>query len=396
MIKILHLITNLFVFRVHAIFEDDDEFEHYFIYPKYQPEISITFMKSGHQILNGKPKNHLVIDMKKINMAEIKKFIDKNDLHVVFLSNINPVPLIQNYLLTNKRFKIYFINHGIMNQNALNTVIKLNKVNKHPIWKNLHHIFITETEKRAWFRNPRYKSRTTILPGLTQIDLMKTIDYNYYKTLIFNHLDEDGFLTNKMNIRKDIPKSILFVNNKNSTYSKPKRGVETEKIFKFLDSYCEKNNYHLFPKLKHSAPWGVKFNKDPKEISYFKKKHITPVLYNEQNFDVPLYYFLFCDAIVIQNYGTSLIEALMIKPQVIRCQILKKDNQALMDKYPNLLQSHSLKSLEEHLDLIFSDQYPTPESEIDRANYLEMYLGSGYENKRSSDIILEKIKEQQS
>tara|TARA_R100001163_G_C5067992_1_gene207629 strand:- start:3371 stop:4627 length:1257 start_codon:yes stop_codon:yes gene_type:complete len=412
-IKVLHLIPFHFMAKVHATFieENDPRFEFYWIYTKYRPNSSISFMKTGTQILPSTEADRKLEVLDLINekgngppsfKSTIKFILDKG-IENIILSNLGLRKTMTEFFKNHPNIKIYFINHGISNLDAIKRTIQLNRLNENYIWSHVHHTFITKTEIPLWKSNPRYICeengkdlfpRATIIPGIPQMDFMKTLDFDYYKNLIFKHLDSSGFFTNVENPDAKSKKSILFVNNISNDISKcNQNNVETNDIFKCLSEYCETNDLQLFSKIKHVSAWQKKFRDgNGKVYRLFKPSHITPVLAHETS-EIPLYYFLFADAIVVQNYGTSLIEALMVKPQVIRCQLTKADNVPLMNKYPNLLQAYNTKTIVKQLDEIFEGSYPTPEAESERELYLKDFLGDYKNQPSATKVVLDKIYE---
>lgn len=400
-LKLLHLITNTFMAKAHASFDDNEDITNYYIYTRYRSSPIVSFLPTGTQVLKGKDKNHFQVRSRINNttspiiIKSIINFIDQNKPDAIFLSDPN---LLNSNLFNHiiKNYKLYFINHGITNNDAIKQIMVSDKINNNNIgWSNFTGVFITKKEECLWRTNDRYvrENRIHVLPGITQIDYLKEINLIEYKKLIYQHIDPNtGNLSNDVScegISLD-KKSILFIQNKNLTYNKHQQIAETKSILSFLVKYCQNHNYHLFLKIKHISQFR---NTGIKSITNLTTLPNVTVLDASDNKELLLYHFLFADAIVIQNYGTTLTEGLLINPRVVRTQFLKKDDSADMNKFPLLAQAFDQSSLELWLNTFFEDSsFPTVEYEKQRQEYIIDNLGE-LTDLSITDLIIKQVKQ---
>ena len=213
-----------------------------------------------------------------------------------------------------------------------------------------------------------------IIDGLQKIDYMRTLDIKKEINKIYKHVCPDtGILTNKENNKIFAKKSILFVQNTNIHSDNAK---DYKKTLIALKTYAIEKNCHVFIKIKH-------ISKIPKEC-IIKNKNFT---YVSKAYNFMLYPLLGCDAIIIQNYGTSYCESLMVNPRTLVYQYT--GDILNIKKYDSLPQAYNNKDMIKWLDcFLFSDKYPLENFESQKDSYLKENVGENYKTSNTTQEIV--------
>lgn len=360
--KILHVITNIFMAQVHFTFEDSDLITNYFILPHYIPNNNISFIPTGHQLIKSTNKfiyktplhndHRFVYITDKSTQQNILHYLKDINPDIVFFAdtNLSTPWAIQflNFIKQNTQAKIASSNHGIMNKQAIDKTIK-SKDTRYS-WKVIDLFLFNKSEERAYLDH-HLKAQ---IVGLPQIEYLLKSDVLQYKNLFYQHVDPStGQLTqNTLGIPIN-RKSILYI--QNSAYNIP-RTIEYQnfqKIINFLSKYSNQHDVHVFCKIKPIGKVIANLRNKHTQKS-FNNPRIT-FISNDANTQIFLHQLLWCDAIIVENYGTSYYESLIASDKVVQLILSHPLDPQITQNYPALPQANSIKDLENYLDLFLSN-----------------------------------------
>lgn len=396
-INVLHIIPHLFMIKTHANFQDTSKYHHYFVYKYTKPDPLFAFIPNGQTLLTNTVTRFLKINedfnthtFSQESFQKIDTFIKNINPKIVFISDPNLIARNLFQHIKNQKLPIFFINHGITNEDVMKQLKQSKKMNT-PNWNNYTGVFCTQTEIKEWIQNPRYQLNKNLhfIPGTTCMDsLPDSKQLVNYKKLIYQHIDPNtGKFHNQHSTNSNKPsklpentKTILWVQNKNNTYTKSQQLQEFKKIIStihnnFINNKNQSQRIQLLIKMKHIS-YVKKVCQSDKTVKTMLSHPQVTFLDSTPNRDLHLYHFLWADAIIIQNYGTSLIEALSVNPHTFRCQFEKRDNQALMKDYPHLIQAFTPEQLTHTLNQFLDpkNKIISPEYQEDRDNFLKQYF----------------------
>ena len=211
---------------------------------------------------------------------------------------------------------------------------------------------MVEKEKNFLIENQINNPKIFVINGSPQIDYMMKQKFPLLKQKLFKIM--------KINQEK---KTILFLQNSSGVrnisdemYKNKLDICEYYKILKIMINFAEKNNYHIFSKLK-SKNISIKKNlNDGKIKNMLKEVHLNPnVTVIDPSSNILSYDLFFSDIMVIQSHGTSLIESMIINPKTIQCQLSLHHDFSGIKKYNLLPQANSENELIYWLDVLSKD-----------------------------------------
>ena len=339
-VRILHYIPSKKTVRCHSNFKDNEFFENYYFF------FETCLLKNSTQKNSSRFKNT------KMSPIGLIQYVKKVKPDILIVSNKLVGDKFIQFLRNNIKL-IYFIHHGIWNPFQIKSFVKSD------IYKKKFDIFDKAFVcYRNWIAFSKYSNKFYPLNGLPQIDLMLDTDFQSYKNIIH---------------KSRVVKTILFVAN-----CKEKSDEELHEIMHYLNIFCYNYKYHLYLKLKRNLVSQEKFLRNIRKRSYLT---IVPI-------EESMYHYFFCDIVLIQTCGTSLVESLLLDKPTILVQI--KDQTDYMDckKYSHIPQVTNLGVLGQTL-LGIHKINKTVDYIEQKNQFLKEYLG---ERGNATNQILNVIK----
>lgn len=226
---------------------------------------------------------------------------------------------------------------------------------QHGIWNPYN----TKRE-RGLIRN-YYSKFTRAFIAKGNYDMISKIGNKFYSV---NGTTQIDYLLNNPNFyqKKEDEKSILFLTNTKLDFLS-----EYHSVMKFLVNFIDQNGYKLYIKVKRVETLN-KFNglyKNNKNITFIDDS--SKIVYN--------YYF--CDIILVQSCGTSLIEAMLINKPVILCQISHHVDYMDIKKFKHIPQANNIGDLEKIITSMAKDNsiIESPEYIEEREQFLNRIVG---------------------
>ena len=332
MINIIHIIESSTI-RVNISFYDTDIIKNIYVFSKNNVDDSL-FKGREIYIVNDLENEESYDDIIKLYNPQVIIFAKKSfSIICTYLKNKHKI---QN---------LYHIHHGFWNRYTLKKICRQYVID----CKNYTKVFLP-TRNYLQIKKYNISGSENIYPinGLTQIDYLLSIDLNKEKIIKHN--------SNK--------KSILFISN----YRGNNNEIEYKQIINTLKVLAKKLDLIIYVKPKNT--------KDKNVSDYYTKtKYGNNIrLINQKSI---IYNYFFCDIIIIQTTGTSLLESLILNKPTILCQIL--DNTDYMDvkKYKNIPQANNIKKLEEFITTIHNNNYVinNDKYENERQTFIEENIG---------------------
>ncbi len=396
--KLLHIITSINTMKAHITFYDNDELTNYYILPYYSPSNDIKFLDTGTQLIKSKNihiyKSDRDSKLEYINKNEknrIIEYIKKISPDVVYAADTN-ISLQYDIFefLKNNNVKIVFSNHGILSKNE----VKLLKNHECKLY-NITNIYLVNRRELELY--DKIMDKVRLINGMSHIEYLLKDDINKYKKVIYNNINiNNGNMT--FNNKIGIPyskKSILYIQNKNTTKTPEDEVNSFKKVMKFLNEYANKNNIHIFCKIKQIGKVVKLINSPNNPLKLLcSSKNITVLNFNK-NCQIYLHHFLWCNAIIVENYGTSLYESLLVSDNVVQLQMYGKNNAYGLDDYSLLPRANNINELEEWLNkFLYEKDHNTEEFKQQKEKYLERELGKIEEIKNNTNNIINIFKKE--
>jgi len=377
--KICHLVPFTFMCKIHFTFEGFDDVKNYYILPK--ENIHFKFLQRQCDMIQSKNKLFYSGDFLKNNKSLILVINYLNSIKPDVIILASPPHLSLTLLKTIKslKAKLAYIGNGISNVDAVNLSVKLKRA-LITQWSNYDYLFVNKHEKKMWEVNKKYitNGNIHIIDGLPQLDYMRKLDFKALKKIIYEHVSPSGSLTNNISGISLEKKSILYIQNKKLHSNNIKYYKETLAL---LDAYSKKNNCHVFVKIKHIP--GIRTE------NIVKSKNFT---YIGKNTNLSTYPFLGCDIIFAEHYGTGHLEGLYMNPKTLVYQHTR--DLLNIKKYNLLPQAYNKKEVVKWFDIfLFSNKYPSKESEIQKDNFLKDHIGEKYKTANTTEEIINIIKQ---
>ena len=337
-IRILHFPPLKITLRSHLTFYDNEYFENYYLIPDDSKNRSLVKSK------NIKIFKHL--NKSKKDYSEIEKIILKIKPDVFIISDILTDIQFKEFLKKHVNL-LYFVHHGFWNCHAIKDLVK-NDMYK----KNYDYLTRAFVLRRNFHHFNKFRNKFYPINGLPQLDYMLTVD----------------LVQAKKSLHKINKSSILLITNYKTEMDTCVK--EYTEILNSLIKFSIEKNYHIYTKIKRPDS---KISSMIAKNVLNKNKYVTLI-----SDDSLLYEYFFCDIIVIQTTGTSLIESLILNKPTILCQIKNHIDYMDIKKYKHIPQANDLNQLTKWLKkldkksqaIISSEKYMN-----DRNAYLEENLG---------------------
>lgn len=364
-LKIVHWINISRLFRCHMTFKDDDKHTHYY----YVYEIT-----RGTQ--NFKKPNMIIGNIRDPLLLE--KELSKLKPDVVICSNLIDKHLME---LVRKHTKYFiYITHAIWSNDIIENKCKdPSSIEPYNIFDR---IYCQKKESKMFVNNGVCPDKIFIIHGVIYFDEVINRNYSLTRKKIYDkYVKEPG------------RKSILFIHNCGyycrNIYGKRKNPSESsddyQDILTKLAEYAEKNFCHIFCKIKRQYI-------DIKETKQIKELHNLPYItvIKPEEEDCILSKFLFCDAIIMQNYGTSFLESILVNSKVALC-FYNSEISLNLAKYHMFPLIINLSDIDKILDNMLDNprDYDTSEYKTHVTKFIHDQLNGPLDN--VTDIIMNDI-----
>lgn len=393
--KYIFHITDTLKARVHLGFSQTKDVTHIYFY--YNTKDLRKIYRTGVDLLVGKkvsvndknvvikltayterfkPKAILVSISSIIGIHDIKKVIKKYNvmMYYVLCGIVNPlmadhiVEIFDTQLLCKDKMrkKVLPVCDGyIMNSASAQTIMrsKLGKI---------------------------HKDKIIIVNGLSQFRYIRELDLSKLKEITYKHIcAETGRIMKQPLLSLDMSKrSILFVQNFDGrllgTNDESVVWEEYHLIVSILTKIANDLDVHLFIKIKrtYGSAFFKEFNKD------ISSKNITLIPYDAY---AALSDFLFADIVLIETFGNSFYESLLINPITVQVDPLTKNNALGIDEFKLLHASTEeqiervvLSALRDKTEIL-TDQY-----EKARHTYLAQHVKEFDTGAEITNFVLER------
>jgi len=362
--------------KIHFTFEGFDDIDNYYILPKEGG--SFNFLKRQCDIIQSKNKFFYNGHLLKNSLSVVIKYLNNIKPDIIIIASPAHLNKALQTTIKNLNSKLVYIGNGISNVDAVNLSVQLKRAIT-PEWSNYNYIFINKHEARLWEVNKNYVKgdKIHIIDGLPQIDYMKTLDFKEQRSNIYKHVcPKTGVLSNNISGIPLEKKSILYIQNKKIRSNNIKYYKETLSL---LNTYSQKNNCHVFIKIKHIP--GIRTEQ------LVKSKHFT---YIGKNTNLSIYPFLGCDIIFAEHYGTGHLEGLLINSKTILYQ--HQNDIVGIKKYNLLPQAYNKNELTEWFDkFLSSEEFITEEFEKQKDDFLKDQIGETYKISNTTKQIVDVI-----
>jgi hypothetical protein len=272
--------------------------------------------------------------------------------------------------------RVYYINHGIWNKLAGKN---FSKNTRSVDWTHFDGYFVTKNEKIYLNRIGIPDKKIHIINGSPQIDYLLSNSLSQKKRLFYRNISrKTGNIEPGTKYPLSLKKPcVLLVQNPDALNNlgrnkkdEPLVLDEYYKILKTLVKLSVTHNFHIITKFKKDTSTTVKRFK--KALPLHKHKNVSVLYYSDQ---VLLYDLFFANVVIIEGFGTSFLESLMVNPKTVQCQILKHNDDLDIDRY-DLLQADSQRHIISMIpSLIRNNSLITKEYMQSRKQYIEDQLG---------------------
>lgn len=391
--KLLHIVTDTYrMLKNHIMWFDTSNVTNYFV-------------------MSDKYHNRLI---KKRNDVFCKTFLDgflnkvivtipynakiNNDSYLSVIKKIKP-----DYVIVSEDGPTYcnydnipliYVHHGFVNDKYFNNNMKNKWNNRCSLYFGIGTNFNLISR---YFSIPL--SKIKILKGLPQLDYLVNLEHKKQKSYIENirKHSSKGFITNtgysdlKLNLSDSadgVPKTILYVFGSN--YTDEILQTDFLKMFNYtLHNFLSnhRSDVHLFIKAKkdyssrsYNNFW-TKFTNKYSRFSQFNNISIIP-------FDVPIYDYLFCDLVLIQDGGSTYIESLLVNPNTVLLQLTKEiqNNYSLNHKFNLITITNYIQFDKLLLNFVNSQLLYDDNNNNNVSKYLKHMIGTD-----KIDIVCDKI-----
>ena len=320
-IKILHFIQNKAALRAHLTFSDTEEITNYYIIP----------LGTKNQVLIHSEnkffyKNNSTSGLETY-CEDTMELIKKLEPDALIVAQANICGAYQAYFKS-KIKKIYYIHHGFWSMTQINA-----KIHENAFFDNyliFDKVFMMKRNAEAL---KKVSDKFYTINGIPQIDYMKSVDLEQKKKLIHKFPKK---------------KSILLVTNNKANSLK-----EYINILSVLVRFAKKYNYHVYTKIKKSPSTKATYLASFRKANLMHRNSSITIIAD----DSLLYDYFFCDVVVIQTMGTSLIESLILDKPTILCQLINHTDYMDIKKYPIIPQANNVRELVRYLEIF--RKYPT-------------------------------------
>jgi hypothetical protein len=335
---VLHLIQSMRHFKNHSCFEDGEAVENHYILPRCPS--TIPGVLSGSDLIESKNKTYARVTE--------KGYICEPDVYVRVINEIKPdyifcttVPPLHHRDSIFKR-PVYYNHHGFITIDGVNKCCGKSAPYKRLMRKNWQgfsrYIGIGQGWARLIKEGVRQPNKLKTL-GLTQLDFLLTLDLDELKSKILSHYNHQG-------------PTILFAGFQGY-------GREYLVTLKALVHYTRAKGGRLFIKPRGQMQeqiQALKVRLGPKEVKETLALQASPCV-SMLPTGVPIYYFLFADAVVVQHSGSLVVEAMMRGANVLEVQPLKRNDFLRLTKFPAIPRADTVKAMTTWLDIVLKPGY---------------------------------------
>ena len=370
---VLHLVQSMRHFKNHACFEDTDTIENHYILPR-QPSV-ITGLVSGSDLIKSSNKTYATVTAKGyINQPQIyAKMINKLKPDVILCSTVPPM---EHRKIVFSR-PTYYNHHGFITLDGVNKCCGKDAPYRKTMRRNWQgftkYIGIGQNWQRLITEGVHQPTKLETL-GLTQLDYLLTLDLEESKDKILKYYRTKG-------------PSILFAGFQGY-------GPEYLVILKTLVKYAKTKGARIFIKprgqmAEQTQALGVRLTqKEVYEALALQKDKAVDMIPT----GVPIYNFLFADAIVAQHSGSIIIESMITGANVLETQPLKRNDFLRLTKFPAIPRADTLSKMNAWLDKVLSPGYRrNPNEEAQRQKFISYHTSCGIPEPNTCEKISELI-----